>query len=306
MDALLLAEEHQVVRLPGPEVVEVDGRLDVLEVGDAHLDRRAEPDLGLRRAVAVHHDDRRGVALVDDPVERHIAEPARGLARLDLQPFPVIGVVQVALAVRLGQAGARHERVVQPAQVDRLDDPEPRHLLGEPSAVAVTGGRVLPVRVDLLVEDGEGGEGDACLPRLGLDPGPQTAVAGGVPGSGNRPLVRLACGSSVFAEALAASPPPGRRFRASGGVFGVLARAAGRSNRSIGTTSFFPKLNGRGSRRVAPRRRCRCGSGRAPCPASGQSGIVLRTDTAGRFVLGGAVLDRHRLLLRTMLVADVG
>ena len=41
----------------------------------------------------------------------------------------------------------------------------------------MAGGRVLPVGVDLLIQDGEGGEGEASLPRLGLEPGAQAAVA---------------------------------------------------------------------------------------------------------------------------------
>ena len=155
--------------LPGFEVGEVDGRLDVLDLGDAHHDVGAKPDLSLRLAIVVHHDDRRIVALVDDPVERHIAEPARRLACLDLEPFPIVGIVEVARAVRLRQARARYQSVVQPSQVDRPDDPEPRHLLGEPSTVTVSRGRVLAVRVDLLVQDGKVGEGDPNLSRRGFE-----------------------------------------------------------------------------------------------------------------------------------------
>jgi hypothetical protein len=177
----LLAVDHKAVFLAGLEVGEVDGRLDVFEIGDGHLDCCPESDLDLRRAVAVHHDDRRRVALVNDPVEWHVAEPPRGLARLDLEPLPIIGIVEVARAIWLAQAGARHERVVQTAQVDRLDDLEPRHLLGEPSAVTVACRRILAVGIDLLVQDGEVGEGEACLPRRDLENPAKRAlpVAGG-------------------------------------------------------------------------------------------------------------------------------
>ena len=52
-------KKHEAMLLPGLEVVEVDGRLDVLELGDGHLDVGAEPDLSLRRRHCRAHDDRR-------------------------------------------------------------------------------------------------------------------------------------------------------------------------------------------------------------------------------------------------------
>ncbi len=85
----------------------------------------------LGRGDVVHDDHRRGVALVDDPIEGDVTEPAPRLRRLDLEPLPVVVDVAVGLAVRLDRVAGGDERVVQASEVNpALGVEQPRHLLG--------------------------------------------------------------------------------------------------------------------------------------------------------------------------------
>ena len=131
---MVLLARHPVVEL-GPRG-QVLGQVDLRD--DAE-DRRRDRLLG-------QPDDRRGVALVADVLERDVPQPPRRLGRHVLQPLPPLGRVDVRLAVR--QRGAAEQGVVDAAQV-LAGEVEPVELVAEPPAGLVEGRRVDPVGIVL-------------------------------------------------------------------------------------------------------------------------------------------------------------
>ena len=130
-------------------------RLDVVGVGNGDVEADRDERLGPNPCLTM--DDRLGVAVVGDALERDIAEPSRRLARGPREPLPVIIRVAVDLAVRLhGGAFAGHQDVMQPAPVNAPGRPQRLvHVPGKPFPVAVARRRVEPVRIDLRGQRGE-------------------------------------------------------------------------------------------------------------------------------------------------------
>src|SRR5260370_3733390 len=94
-------------------------------------------------------DDRRGVAVVCDPVERDVPQPPRRLARRLDQPRPIFVCVDVDLAVRFADPPRGDDRVMKSAPV-RAPGPAIKtvELFGRPPAISMACGRIKPVRLD--------------------------------------------------------------------------------------------------------------------------------------------------------------
>jgi hypothetical protein len=142
----LLADHDQLVGLGGDEADRDGLGGQVLDIGDLNVD--ADVDEGEHVAGLPAADGGGGVALVDDLVERQVAEPAGGLGGVLGQPEPVVVGVAVGPAVWLGAA---QHHVVDAAEVDQATA-EAELLDGgcEPGAVAVIGRSVQPERITLL------------------------------------------------------------------------------------------------------------------------------------------------------------
>src|SRR6516165_5646307 len=108
-------------------------------------------------------DDRRSVAVVDDLLKRDVAQPARGLASVVHQPCPIVVVVQIGLAVRLADGALGDNGVMQtpPMNFRGTAFQCPAQLLGNPLAVAVTGGCIESIWIDLRAEDSQVAKGEA-------------------------------------------------------------------------------------------------------------------------------------------------
>jgi hypothetical protein len=96
-----------------------------------------------------------GVAFVDDPVKRHVVEPARRLAGLLDEPVPIRFDIHIKPAIGLDDVGRGGDPVVQSAQMYRSLRHESGDLLGEPLAVAVPGWRVEAKRVARRMQHGK-------------------------------------------------------------------------------------------------------------------------------------------------------
>src|SRR5262249_44766186 len=118
-----------------------------------------------------------GVAIVDDPIERDVAQPPCRLARSVDQPRPVDVIVHVEFAVGLDDRRGRDKDVVETPPVDPLiARDETMEMLSEPLAVAVARRRVEPVGIDLGAQDREIAE-RAVGPRGGsFENGPKAIM----------------------------------------------------------------------------------------------------------------------------------
>ena len=90
----------------------------------------------------------RSVALIDNTIERNIAEPPPRFCGMHLKPFPVLVGVCVWLAIGL-QSSRRDEAIMQTAQMDYTARNEPGNLVREPLPVAAPYRRVLQERIVL-------------------------------------------------------------------------------------------------------------------------------------------------------------
>ena len=86
--ASLLSEDREVKGLPWLEPGRDRHRLDVVRVGNGDVEADGDERLGLNPSLAM--DDRLGIAVVGDPLERDVAEPSRRLARDLGEPEPIL------------------------------------------------------------------------------------------------------------------------------------------------------------------------------------------------------------------------
>jgi len=96
----------------------------------------------------------RSVALIDNTIERNIAEPPPRFCGMHLKPFPVLVGVCVWLAIGL-QSSRRDEAIMQTAQVDDAAWDELRNLFCKPLPIAVSRRRVLQKRIVLSRENSQ-------------------------------------------------------------------------------------------------------------------------------------------------------
>ena len=93
---------------------------------------------------------RLGVAIVDDPLERDVAQPARRLAGDLDQLGPVLVDILVGLAIGLRQASGGDEKVVEGAPVNlSATCNQPIELLSDPTPIAMPCLGVESIRIDL-------------------------------------------------------------------------------------------------------------------------------------------------------------
>ena len=89
--------------------------------------------------------DRIFVPGIMDAIKRHIAEPARGIGRIRLEPTPVLVVVYVWLAIRFDDIGGGHEHIVQAPEMNRRPHPKALRLFNQPLRVPVVRRSIEPV-----------------------------------------------------------------------------------------------------------------------------------------------------------------
>src|SRR3954447_5203122 len=88
------------------------------------------------------------VAVVNNPLERNIAEPSRRFGGRVLQPFPAIQVVDERRPVGTPDIARRDDPAEQPAQMDFLVHREKRDLVHEPPPGAMTVSGVTAIGVE--------------------------------------------------------------------------------------------------------------------------------------------------------------
>ena len=95
-------------------------------------------------------DDRRGITLVDDPIERNVTEPACRLGRIGDEPFPIVIGVLVDLAARLSDPAVGDDGIVETAPMGTLAWPiQLGQSLREPLTVTMSSRGIDSIRVDL-------------------------------------------------------------------------------------------------------------------------------------------------------------
>jgi hypothetical protein len=139
--ACLLAEDRKLVCLPCLETGGERRRLEILDRRDPDID--ADIDAGRRRNPCLAEDERLFIAVVDDALERNIAEPARRLAGDGGEPIPIVFGITKDLAVRLPDIALGDDCVMEPAPVNSAGSADSTiELFGKPSAITMTGGSV--------------------------------------------------------------------------------------------------------------------------------------------------------------------
>jgi hypothetical protein len=143
--------------LPWFKTLSEGQRLQIIRIGNLNVQADGDESLGINPSLAMN--DRLGVAVIGDPLEQDVTQPARRLAGDIDQPGPVLVIVPVSLAVGLDEVAGRHQCVMQPTPMNApLLTNSAIELFGDPLAVAVAGWRVESVRIDLGREHGQVGE----------------------------------------------------------------------------------------------------------------------------------------------------
>src|SRR4051794_30355198 len=105
------------------------------------------------------------VAVVNNPLERNIAEPSRHFGGRVLQPFSAIQVVDERRPVGTPDIARRDDSAEQPAQMDFLVHREKRDLVHEPPPGAMTVSGVTAIRVEPRRKKGQSRDRQAALRR---------------------------------------------------------------------------------------------------------------------------------------------
>src|SRR5262249_25841160 len=130
------AEDGKAEGLPSLESVCDWSGLQISSIGNCNIntnrDQRARPKAGLTM------NDRRSIAIIDNAVERDVAQPSCRLAGRVDQPRPVIVVIDVDIAVRLDERAGGNQHVVDAAPMNFLAAPNQSiEMLGEPLTIAM-------------------------------------------------------------------------------------------------------------------------------------------------------------------------